>query len=259
VLLREGANHSVYHNPAVQRTSTVPRHREVKNPTAIRICKQLAVPDPLPKQEWIRSFFEEFERKVNRLQELYDNSFQDEAFTLCMIYVDRLASGHFGGREGQNRKNFSKALTQLSGNPLFGMIHPLQLQRLTKRFCPSAASFIQSVAGKQPHFLLDEAKLAEEIRQSSLPGQEKAELISHLWRASMSNIAYDHVRGAEVHGPGSGGQPFGETIYDGKKGVVLDFDIFYGALKEILKKVTELSLSSDDWFGNPNYMKERQP
>ncbi|HKT88118.1 MAG TPA: type II toxin-antitoxin system HicA family toxin [Candidatus Sulfotelmatobacter sp.] len=47
VLLREGAKHSVYYNPNAQRTSTVPRHREVKNPTAVRICKQLGVPDPL--------------------------------------------------------------------------------------------------------------------------------------------------------------------------------------------------------------------
>jgi mRNA interferase HicA len=46
-LVREGANHSVYFNPSSQRMSTVPRHREVKNPTAIRICKQLGVPDPL--------------------------------------------------------------------------------------------------------------------------------------------------------------------------------------------------------------------
>jgi predicted RNA binding protein YcfA (HicA-like mRNA interferase family) len=46
-LLREGAKHSVYYNPQAQRTSTVPRHKEIKNPTAIRICKQLAVPDPL--------------------------------------------------------------------------------------------------------------------------------------------------------------------------------------------------------------------
>jgi len=45
-LLREGAKHSVYYNSAAQRTSTVPRHREVKNPTAVRICKQLAVPSP---------------------------------------------------------------------------------------------------------------------------------------------------------------------------------------------------------------------
>ncbi|HEY4901429.1 MAG TPA: type II toxin-antitoxin system HicA family toxin [Terriglobales bacterium] len=47
VLLREGGKHSVYHNPKAQRTSTVPRHKEVKNPTAIRICRQLMVPDPL--------------------------------------------------------------------------------------------------------------------------------------------------------------------------------------------------------------------
>jgi predicted RNA binding protein YcfA (HicA-like mRNA interferase family) len=47
VLLREGGNHGVYHNPQTNRTSTVPRHREVKNPTAIRICRQLLVPDPL--------------------------------------------------------------------------------------------------------------------------------------------------------------------------------------------------------------------
>jgi predicted RNA binding protein YcfA (HicA-like mRNA interferase family) len=47
VLLREGAKHSVYYNPTAERTSTVPRHREVKNLTAIRICKQLGVPDPI--------------------------------------------------------------------------------------------------------------------------------------------------------------------------------------------------------------------
>src|SRR5438552_1106426 len=45
MLLHEGTNHSVDYNPAAQRTSTVPEHREVKNPTAIRICKQLSVPD----------------------------------------------------------------------------------------------------------------------------------------------------------------------------------------------------------------------
>ena len=47
VFVREGGSHGVYFNPAAQRTSTVPRHREVKNPTAIRICTQLGVPDPL--------------------------------------------------------------------------------------------------------------------------------------------------------------------------------------------------------------------
>jgi predicted RNA binding protein YcfA (HicA-like mRNA interferase family) len=46
-LLREGEKHSVFVNRAANRTSTVPRHKEIKNPTAIKICKQLAVPNPL--------------------------------------------------------------------------------------------------------------------------------------------------------------------------------------------------------------------
>jgi len=46
VLVREGAKHSVYYNPAAQRTSTVPRHREVKNGTARAVCRQLEIPKP---------------------------------------------------------------------------------------------------------------------------------------------------------------------------------------------------------------------
>jgi mRNA interferase HicA len=45
LLFREGAKHSVYFNPVAQRTSIVPRQREVKNPTAIPIRKQLGMPD----------------------------------------------------------------------------------------------------------------------------------------------------------------------------------------------------------------------
>ncbi|MEO6331238.1 MAG: type II toxin-antitoxin system HicA family toxin [Gemmatimonadaceae bacterium] len=46
-LLREGGKHSVYYNAATQRTSTIPRHREINNRTAVEICRQLQVPDPL--------------------------------------------------------------------------------------------------------------------------------------------------------------------------------------------------------------------
>ena len=32
ILLREGGKHSVYCNPKMRQTSTVPRHNEIKNP-----------------------------------------------------------------------------------------------------------------------------------------------------------------------------------------------------------------------------------
>jgi mRNA interferase HicA len=44
-LLREGAKHSVYVNRARNKTSTVPRHREINDFLARKICRDLEVPD----------------------------------------------------------------------------------------------------------------------------------------------------------------------------------------------------------------------
>ena len=46
VLLREGANHSVYVNRRVAKASTVPRHREINDFLARKICHDLEVPEP---------------------------------------------------------------------------------------------------------------------------------------------------------------------------------------------------------------------
>lgn len=46
VQLREGDNHTVFVNKATNRTSTVPRHREVNDFLAKKICADLQVPRP---------------------------------------------------------------------------------------------------------------------------------------------------------------------------------------------------------------------
>jgi mRNA interferase HicA len=46
MLLREGANHTIYVNPAVKKTSSVPRHTEINNDLARKICKDLQMPQP---------------------------------------------------------------------------------------------------------------------------------------------------------------------------------------------------------------------
>ncbi|MCD6318334.1 type II toxin-antitoxin system HicA family toxin [Candidatus Aerophobetes bacterium] len=43
ILLREGKRHSVYYNPKSNKTSTVPRHRELQDDLAIKICKDLGI------------------------------------------------------------------------------------------------------------------------------------------------------------------------------------------------------------------------
>lgn len=45
-LLREGANHSIFVNRAAGKTSAVPRHTEINDDLARKICKDLGVPAP---------------------------------------------------------------------------------------------------------------------------------------------------------------------------------------------------------------------
>jgi mRNA interferase HicA len=45
-LLREGGRHSWWHNPDQNRRSAVPRHREVHDILAKKICKDLGVDPP---------------------------------------------------------------------------------------------------------------------------------------------------------------------------------------------------------------------
>ncbi len=45
-LLREGGRHSIWWNPSTKLKSAVPRHREIKEFLAKKICKDLDIPQP---------------------------------------------------------------------------------------------------------------------------------------------------------------------------------------------------------------------
>jgi predicted RNA binding protein YcfA (HicA-like mRNA interferase family) len=44
-LLREDAKHSIYVNRAARKSSTIPRHREINEFLARKICRDLEVPE----------------------------------------------------------------------------------------------------------------------------------------------------------------------------------------------------------------------
>jgi len=44
--LREGSRHTVFWNPAGGKTSTVPRHAEINDFLARKICRDLGIPEP---------------------------------------------------------------------------------------------------------------------------------------------------------------------------------------------------------------------
>ena len=45
-LLREGGSHSIFVNRTARKTSTVPRHREINDFLARKICRDLEIPEP---------------------------------------------------------------------------------------------------------------------------------------------------------------------------------------------------------------------
>ena len=46
VLRREGRAHSIWENPLTGESEAVPRHTEIKNLLARKICRVLSVPEP---------------------------------------------------------------------------------------------------------------------------------------------------------------------------------------------------------------------
>lgn len=46
LFIREGARHSIFYNPLIKMTSTVPRHKEINNFLAKKICRDLGVDEP---------------------------------------------------------------------------------------------------------------------------------------------------------------------------------------------------------------------
>jgi mRNA interferase HicA len=47
IFVREGAKHTVFLNPLLKKTSTVPRHNEIDNFLAKKICRDLGVEPPV--------------------------------------------------------------------------------------------------------------------------------------------------------------------------------------------------------------------
>jgi hypothetical protein len=46
IAVREGGRHTVYVNRAAQRSTSIPRHREINDLLARKICRDLQVPEP---------------------------------------------------------------------------------------------------------------------------------------------------------------------------------------------------------------------
>ena len=207
---------------------------------------------------FIEAFFEGFEKKIDRLPHLNDQRFHDEAKTLCLVYIDRLASGRYFDGQEANKRNFCRALRELSGDPFFGAIHPKKLLESVQNNASVKIGFappIEALLQKHPKVFFTENEVQHEFQNSPLLQEQKESFFKELWRASVAAICYEELRTSAVHGPGSidASLSFSETSFQGKTEMKLTFEMLYKALQNIFKAVKDSSITTGRWFGNSLY------
>jgi len=214
------------------------------------------MPDP-DKVVFIKAYFDKLAQRIENLVKLNASpEHRDEALILSLVYIDGLASNYFGGEVV--KENFCKALRELSGNPIFAKLHAkMLLDPSNDKYWQGVKPAIESLVKTKSGELLDESEVAALIRASGMPQQHQDALITSLWRSSVGAICYEVMRNSAVHGLGTSTLSFDETVYEGKLGFTLNFDLLHAALRRISDHVAKESIQKGEWFGRKDYFKTR--
>lgn len=169
------------------------------------------MPEP-DKVSFIKAYFDKLRQRIDNLTKLYASPpFRDEALTLCLVYIDGLASNYYEG--DAVKENFCRALRELSGSALFRKLHvKTLLDSDNDKHWAGAKPAVERLAKTKPGELLDEAEVAAQIQQSEVNKEAQNALIKRLWRYSVGAICYEVMRNSAVHGLGAGTLTFDETL-----------------------------------------------
>lgn len=205
------------------------------------------------KVEFIKTFFDDLDKKIAFLDELYSNSRRDEARVLCSCYIDWLASALYWPEE-RNNFNFVRILKEYGAEEIFSFIHPKMIEAsLSKK---ASEKWIAIHKKTSPVFqealgrLYDEHEIIA-LLSSVLNNEEIEDIKKELWRGSFAAIVYSEVRNVSVHSFGPpDGISFDNTLFKGQPCPQIDFDLAHKTLKSLASAVREISLNSTKWFGH---------
>jgi hypothetical protein len=204
------------------------------------------------KRSFITAFFNDAEARMTFLDELATAGHEREAMTLCLTYIDSFAqwlcwpctaTGH----------NFVEAVTQFGGNPLMRLAHPLQAIRAFSRMQQPWKRFAERIAHAFPgpvHELLP-IPLFEEALAQHLTTAELAQLRPEVWRTTIANVVYQHLRNPSVHGFGAGnGIILSQTTYQDQPVPILGFSQLKNCAWGLIAEARRRSEANWEWFGN---------
>ena len=201
-------------------------------------------------QTYIKAFFDYLEDRVNYLVGLYASGRQDEAVTLCCVYIDGISNSMWPN--GGSKRNFVRALVELSEEPQMRLYHP----RALLRWLESAARKFAVLASQiETGFTPIDQPMEEEPFRNKVEvclGPEGFRLVEkELWRATIAAITYQRVRIPWIHRlQGYGAVSFGNSSYGGAPLADIDFEMLHRALVHITAAARQTSEQSGKFFGH---------
>lgn len=205
-----------------------------------------------PKAAFIRAYFDEEERKVARLNQLASAGYVDEAFVLCLVYVDRAAQ-KLSWPSMKTGRNFVRALADFGQDQEVGLVHPKHLASELRRLKPIWHPVADAVDGHSPgpSYELFSPTDLEVALAPVLTEEQRQMLHDELWRGTIAAIAYTWLRNPAVHGIGATTRlTFSGTTFAGHQVRALDFARLASALRHIVAEARRRSEASNQWYGD---------
>jgi len=208
--------------------------------------------------DYIEEFFKVRNNKVAFLRRLFDSSHQDEAMTLCCVYIDGLGQAIYFP-DKRSSFNFVRALREHGEQPYLDLVYPTGLVRWVKAWekrkeakhpeFGGLSTKVDSALASLKGQLVSEADLRRALSQG-LSVNDFQIVSPELWHGTLAYVAYKRLRISFVHTlHGYSGVLFGQTTYNGQPVPEIDFSMLHGALESVIRYAYKISVESGKLFG----------
>jgi len=206
------------------------------------------------KIKHIKSFHNKADRQIDFLTCLYQENHRQEALTLCLCYIDSF-SQWLCYPSTENGKNFVHAIVEFGGNPIMGLVHPIQAIRLRERlrsFSQSMQPIVSKIEEVFPGPGFELLSIDDFLKNldSKLTSHEADKLKSECWRATLAATVYYFLRNPFIHNFGGFEISFSNTTYQGEIIKGIGFIDLHDIVKRLHHELRRRSETTNQWLGN---------